>query len=145
MKITSIKKGEWKNVSKRLGFCAVMAFTYLNVRAVDFDELLEKTSYAQLLKELICMTDTIGLLHHRMDSDERRFIEDSILGKIVRISRLLCQVDKTKVCVDADYLNYWLELAKSAQIPQLLVDEITILEEKFQSFFQTCYQEEGLS
>jgi hypothetical protein len=144
MKITSIKKNRWSNRSKIMVFWTVVVFTCLDCDTINFDELLEKTTDAQLLKELICMTDTIGLLHHRMDADERRFIEDSILGKIVRISRLLCQVDKAKTCVDVDYLNYWLELAKSAHIPQLLVDEITILEEKFKNFFHSCYKEEGL-
>lgn len=122
----------------------VIVFVSLNGDGINFDEFLEKTSYAQLLKELICMTDTIGLLHHRMDADERRLIEDSILGKVVRISRLLCQVDKAKDCVDVDYLHYWLELAKSAHIPQLIIDEIALLEEKFKHYFQNCYKEEGL-
>lgn len=134
-----------KITPKIVSLWTVIAFTSLHGNKVDFDELLEKTSYAQLLKELICMTDTIGLLHHRMDADERRFIEDSILGKMVRISRLLCQVDKAKLCVDVDYLSYWLELAKSATIPQLLMDEIVLLEEKFKHYFQSCYNEEGLS
>jgi hypothetical protein len=144
MKITSIKRDAWGNRLRVISIWSVVAFASLHGNGVDFDELLEKTSYAQLLKELICMTDAIGLLHHRMDADERRFIEDSILGKMVRISRLLCQIDKAKDCVDVEYLNYWLELAKSAHIPQLIIDEIALLEEKFKNYFQSCYKEEGL-
>lgn len=98
---------------------------------VNFDELLERTSYAQLLKELICMTDAIGLLKHQMDKDERRFIEDSILGKTVRVIRLLCDIDTDHVPMeDVNYLYYWLELAKHEELPTELFDEMHALEQK---------------
>ncbi len=98
---------------------------------VNFDELLEKTSYAQLLKELICMTDAIGLLKHQMDKDERRFIEDSILGKTVRVTRLMFDIDADHVPTeDINYLYYWLELAQHEELPTELLDEMYTLEQK---------------
>ena len=98
---------------------------------VNFDELLERTSYAQLLKELICMTDAIGLLKHQMDKNERRFIEDSILGKTVRVTRLLFDIDTDHVPMeDVNYLYYWLELAKHEELPIELLDEMHALEQK---------------
>lgn len=135
MKITSIKRNGWVSVSGWVSFWSLIFCTFLNGGSVYFDELLEKTPYAQLLKELICMTDAIGLLHHRMDNDERKLIEDSILGKIVRISRLLSKVDNESPSIDLDYLNYWIGLAKSAKIPPLLADEIDLLEQKVQDHF----------
>ena len=98
---------------------------------VDFDELLERTSYAQLLKEIICMTDTIGLLKHQIDKDERRFIEDSILGKMVRVTRLLLDIDVDHVPTeDVNYLHYWLELAQHEELPIELLDEMHALEQR---------------
>lgn len=103
---------------------------------INFDELLERTSYAQMLKELICMTDAIGLLKHHMDQDERRFIEDSILGKIVRVTRLLSDVRVHHVSSeDVDYLHYWLELAQQEDLPHELQDEIFMLDQKVMEYF----------
>ncbi len=103
---------------------------------VNFDELLERTLYAQLLKELICMTDSIGLLKHQIDKDERRFIEDSILGKMVRATRLLCTIDADHVPMeDVNYLYYWLEIAKYEELPIELLDEMHALEQRVTEHF----------
>ncbi len=103
---------------------------------VNFDELLERTSYAQLLKELICMTDAVGLLKHKMDKDERRFIEDSILGKMVRVARLLCNIDADHVPdEDVNYLYYWLNIAKYDGLSVELLDEMNLLEQKVVNHF----------
>ena len=101
-------------------------------QSVKFDELLEKTSYAILLKELISLSDTIGLLHCRMPKDERRFVEDSILGKAVRVQDLFERTDLA--CLpedDVEYLLYWISLAKGEVLPQLLSKYIADLERVF--------------
>lgn len=105
-------------------------------RAVNFDELLEKTSYAVLLKELIGLSDTIGLLRCRMQKDERRFVEDSILGKAVRVQDLFERTDFACVSEDdIEYLFYWISLARSEVLPQLLSKYIADLESVFS---RTC-------
>lgn len=99
---------------------------------VNFDELLEKTSYAVLLKELISLSDTIGLLHCRMQKDERRFVEDSILGKVVRVQDLFGRTDLAHLPEDdVEYLLYWISLAKGEVLPQLLSRHIADLERVF--------------
>lgn len=100
----------------------------------DFNELLEKTPYAHLLKELICMTDAIALLNHHMDRDERRLIEDSILGKIVRITKLIPQLDNCTAAIDVSYIHYWFKLAKTAALPPLILEELIVLEKQFSDY-----------
>lgn len=103
---------------------------------LNFDEFLDKTEYAVLLKELIGLTDTIGLLSCRMDKSERRFVEDSILGKVVRAEYLLKGIQPALLGEDErEYLEYWVRLAKVEDLPQLVYDQITRLEE---SFYQSC-------
>ena len=98
-------------------------------QTVNFNELLEKTSYAVLLKELISLSDTIGLLRCRMQKDERRFVEDSILGKAVRVQDLFERTDLADASEDdIEYLFYWISLAKGEALPELLTKYITDLE-----------------
>lgn len=102
----------------------------------NFDELLDKTSYAVLLKELISLSDTIGLLRCRMQKDERRFVEDSILGKAVRVQDLFERTDLACASEDdIEYLFYWISLAKGETLPQLLSKYIVGIE---QVFSRTC-------
>lgn len=120
-------------------FAAIWHLSLFNVThpSINFDDLLQTTSYAQLLKEVICMADAIGLLNHRIDDDELRFIEDSILGKMTRISRLLTHIKQEEYAlVDLSYLTYWFDLAKCAPISPIILDEITLLEQKVQGQFQ---------
>lgn len=93
---------------------------------IKLDEFFTHSSYAQLLKEVIIMADTVGLLDNRLNEDERYFIQDSILGKILRISRLIVHMEPT-MDVDKAYLMYWLDLAKSGNIPSFIADEISSL------------------
>ena len=104
-------------------------FMHAEEPAVNFDELLETTSYAVLLKELIGLSDTIGLLRcRRMPKDERRFVEDSVLGKVIRVQDLFERTDF--VCMsedDAEYLLYWILLAKKEVLPELLEKHVSSL------------------
>ena len=103
---------------------------------INFDAFLEKTSYAVLLKELIGLTDTIGLLRCRMPKDERRFVEDSILGKTVRVRELFKHTDLTLSHEDdIKYLSYWIALAKEEALPELLAKYITDLERVFYKMY----------
>lgn len=105
-------------------------------KGINFDDLLETTSYAVLLKELISLSDTIGLLRCRMQKDERRFVEDSILGKAVRVQDLFERTDFACASEDdIEYLYYWISLAKGEVLPQLLSKYIADLE---QVFSRTC-------
>lgn len=105
-------------------------------QTVNFDDLLDKSSYAVLLKELISLSDSIGLLRCRMQKDERRFVEDSILGKAVRVQDLFERTDLACASEDdIEYLYYWISLAKGEVLPQLLSKYITDLE---QVFSRTC-------
>jgi hypothetical protein len=114
-----------------IGFCA-----RADDQSVNFDDLLEKTSYAVLLKELISLSDSIGLLRCRMQKDERRFVEDSILGKAVRVQDLFQRTDLACASEDdIEYLYYWISLAKGEVLPQLLSKYIADLE---QVFSRTC-------
>ncbi len=101
--------------------------------ACNFDEILAATPYAALLKELICLTDTIGLLRHKIPVDEHRFIEDSVLGKTLRAKRLIDQVDFERTLQeDIDYLYYWLSVARSEPLSEFLHNQIAELEHALQ-------------
>jgi hypothetical protein len=107
-------------------------FTSQLVGTIDFDAWLDRTSYAFLLKELIALSDTIGLLHCRLDKDERRFVEDSILGKVVRVQELVKHTDLQGVSQDdLAYLHYWISLAKGESLPELLHKQVNSLEQLF--------------
>ena len=107
----------------------------------DFDEILNRTPYASLLKEIICLTDTIGLLRHYVAEDERRFIEDSILGKIVRAQRLMNKIDFVRILPeDIDYLYYWLKVATAEKLPALLTQQIGELKQALNFYVQKSLQ-----
>lgn len=108
-----------------------------SVVELTFDVLLEKTNYAQMLKELICMTDSLELLNHaHIDKDEKRFIEDSILGKMVRIRSLLQSIEAQRVPPeDIRYLFYWIDLAKNEETASLIVEQLDVLEQAIQEHF----------
>jgi hypothetical protein len=113
---------------------------------LNFDEILDKTPYASLLKELICLTDTIGLLRHRIKADERRFIEDSVLGKMVRVKQLIKQIDFTDVVQDdIDYLYYWLAVATTETLPELLMQQIDELKCSLSLYVQNSLQSNVVS
>lgn len=97
-----------------------------------YDELLDRTAYAQLLKELIGINDLIGLLKHQIDADERRFIKDCILGKTVRAMHAFALIESGYVSAeDIDYLYYWLDLAMHEEnLDPVLVFELTALKKK---------------
>lgn len=117
-----------------LGHISLVSSTY---SSVIFDDLLQTTPYAQLLKEVICMADAIGLLNHRINDDEHRFIEDSVLGKITRISRLLAGMNyQDCTSVDIAYLEYWFDLAKGATTSPIILQEIATLEQNLYTRLQ---------
>ena len=117
----------------------MLFFLYHGISAheYNFDVLLERTPYAQLLKELMLLTDTIVLLQQKkIDPAEKRFIEDSILGKLVRARQWLEQIDSATILEeDRAYACYWIDLAKKENVPPLLKEEIerfaTTLYEQF--------------
>lgn len=123
-------------VRTALLYIFIMCSICARAQKIDFDELLEKTAYAVLLKELISLSDTIGLLHCRMPKDERRFVEDSILGKVVRVQHVFDQVDMQKLSEDErEYVYYWVKLAQAETLPGLLHRQVTRLE---QVFYDAC-------
>lgn len=131
-----------------LWLAGILLFLYIPsvlTNRVDIDIFLDKTSYALLLKELIGLSDTIGLLRCRLDKDERRFIEDSILGKVVRIQDILQNVDlKDALQDDLTYLHYWIALAKKEALSELLYKQLLNLEELFVQNFIVKSKSEGL-
>lgn len=99
-------------------------------QSVAVHALLAKTPYAVLLNEVIGLSDAVGLLRHRMQKDERRLIEDSILGRAVRVRHLLENLDCAELYdEDVAYLLSWLSLARAEKLPLLLAQQIAGLED----------------
>ncbi len=114
--------------------------------ACNFDEILAATPYAALLRELICLTDIIGLLRHKIPEDEHRFIEDSVLGKTLRAQRLIDQVDFERTLQeDIDYLYYWLSVARSEPLSELLQYQMSELERALQQHVNKGLPPDGSS
>lgn len=107
---------------------------------IALEELYTNSSYAQLLKEVIIMADTVGLLDNRIDEDERYFIQDSILGKILRISRLIAHMSPD-ADVDKTYLTYWLDLARYGNVSSFIAHEIATLARVLEDHFKEKEQE----
>ena len=132
MKITGLKECKKMLV---IYLCMLSACVAADQSQPDFDILLDKTSYALLLKELISLSDAIGLLKHRMENDERRFVEDSILGKAVRVEHMLTDIDFSDLSEDdVNYLLYWISLAKEERLPQLVSARINYLEDLYMRY-----------
>lgn len=117
--------------------CLIISFALqaTTKATIALDEFFTNSSYAQLLKEVIIMADTVGLLDNHIEDDERHFIHDSILGKILRISRLIPHMDPDTE-VDKAYLIYWLDLAKYGNVPQFIADELSLLACMLNNHFQ---------
>lgn len=118
--------------------CILISMLHGSINTVEqklnFDEVLATTPYATLLKELIGLTDTIGLLRHAIKKDEHRFIEDSVLGKVVRAKYLIKHVDFDYILPeDIEYLYYWLQVATNEPLSELLNECIV-------QFKQTLYE-----
>jgi len=108
-----------------------------------FDVLLERTPYAQLLKEVILLADTLVLLraHNKVSKSERRTIEDMILGKVVRARSLMKEVTPHTVPEeDVDYMLYWLDLAQKEQVAPLVRESIVQLATDLHAHFDSIAQ-----
>lgn len=99
----------------------------------EIEVVLDKTPYAILLKELIGLSDSIVLLRRRMEPAERRFVEDSILGNIVRLQHMLQSIAFTEFQdEEIEYLRYWIALAKAEVHPGLMYENMVDLERRFE-------------
>jgi hypothetical protein len=107
----------------------------------SIEQWLNKTTYAKVLKELMGMSDTIGLLRRRMAKDERRLLEDSVLGKTVRIRHALNGAEELVLSdEEKDYLLYWVLLAKEESAPGLVYEKIADLERLIE-IFDSCNEQ----
>jgi hypothetical protein len=100
--------------------------------ALEVDEFLERTAYAELINELICLTDCVALLEHpKTDRYDKRFIEDSVLGKLVRAHNYLDQLNIQEVTAhDIAYAQSWIDLAQRSTSQQVLLQEFARFAER---------------
>lgn len=105
--------------------CAFICYAYPLRAALEVDEILERTTYAELLNELICLTDSIALLEHpRTNYYDKRFIEDSILGKLVRAHAYLNMLTEQEMNIhDIAYAQSWIDLAQRSTAQPFLLQE----------------------
>ena len=101
------------------------------------DELLERTHFAQLIGELIGLTDTLALLEHpRTDPYDKRFLEDSILGKLMRARIHLHNVHADSITSEEImYAQSWIALASQSTKQQFLLEQFAQFEQEFESYF----------
>lgn len=116
--------------------CAFTFYAYPQGAALEVDELLERTTYAELLNELICLTDSIALLEHpRTDHYDKRFIEDSILGKLVRAHAYLNMLTGQEITAhDIAYAQSWIDLAQRSTSQPFLLQEFARFAERLHEY-----------
>lgn len=117
--------------------CVLSLYTYPLWAALEVDELLERTTYAELLNELICLTDSIALLEHpKTEHYDKRFIEDSILGKLMRAHAYLNKLNDEEVTAhDIAYAQSWIDLAQRSTSQPFLLQEFTRFAERLHELY----------
>lgn len=112
--------------------CAFTLYAHSLRATLNVDELFERTTYAELLNELICLTDSIALLEHpKTDHYDKRFIEDSILGKLVRAHTYLTHLTNVEMTAqDIAYAQSWIDLAQRSTSQPFLLQELARFAER---------------
>jgi hypothetical protein len=116
--------------------CALAFYSYPLWANLEVDALLERTTYAELLNELICLTDSVALLEHpKTEYYDKRFIEDSILGKLVRAHAYLNILKNKEVTAhEIAYAQSWIDLAQRSTSQPFLLQEFARFAERLHEY-----------